>query len=83
MGYGGPQCAQSEDLDYLAHVNTPNLARDMDLIRNLTGYEELDCWGLSPGTLLSATYAAMFPDRVGRIILDGTLKEKSLLMRFI
>lgn len=71
----GPYCGKSEDLAYLGHVNTPNNARDLDLIRNLTGYEEMDCWGLQAGTMLPTTYAAMFPDRVGRIVLDGTLKE--------
>ena len=83
MESSGPPCAQSEDLDYLGHINTPSNARDWDLIRNLTGYEEMDCWGLGLGTMLSTTYAAMFPDHVGRIILDGTLKERSLLMRSI
>ena len=71
LSYPGPFCEKAEDLSYLAHMNTPNIARDLDLIRNLTGYQTMEYWGFSYGTLLGTTYAALFPDRVGRMVLDG------------
>jgi pimeloyl-ACP methyl ester carboxylesterase len=75
MAYPGPFCQTAEDHAYLAHINTPNVARDMDLIRNLTGYQTLDYWGSSYGTLLGTMYAALFPDRVGKIVLDGICNQ--------
>jgi len=68
---GGPSCAIGENTDYLAHMNTPNVVRDMNLIRNLTGYDVFNYWGYSYGTVLGTMYAQMFPERVGRMIIDG------------
>lgn len=68
----GRFCDNFEDKEYLAHVNTPNVARDFDLIRNLTGWETLDFWGFSYGTVLGTMYANIFPHRVGKMVLDGT-----------
>jgi len=67
----GPFCSKAEDQDYLAHVNTPNVARDLDLVRNLTGHATFDYWGFSYGTALGSMYAAMFPDNVGKMVIDG------------
>jgi len=55
------------------HMSTADTARDMDLIRQAVGEDELDYYGISYGTFLGATYAAMFPDRVGRFVVDGVL----------
>ncbi|QES55888.1 proteinase [Streptomyces venezuelae] len=57
----------------LPHVSTADAARDMDLLRALLGDEKLNYVGASYGTLLGATYADLFPDRVGRLVLDGAM----------
>ncbi|MHA7135232.1 alpha/beta hydrolase [Oerskovia turbata] len=59
--------------DRIAHASTANVARDMDLLRQAVGDEKLTYVGYSYGTVLGATYAALFPDKVRAMVLDGTL----------
>ncbi|MFD5862603.1 alpha/beta hydrolase [Streptomyces chartreusis] len=57
----------------LRHVSTAEAARDMDILRSVLGDEKLTYVGASYGTFLGATYAGLFPDRVGRLVLDGAM----------
>ncbi|MFC0847013.1 alpha/beta hydrolase [Streptomyces noboritoensis] len=57
----------------LPHVSTVEAARDMDILRQLLGDEKLYYFGASYGTFLGATYAELFPDRTGRLVLDGAM----------
>ncbi|MCX4981723.1 alpha/beta hydrolase [Streptomyces sp. NBC_00572] len=57
----------------LPHVSTVETARDMDILRAVLGDEKLSYVGASYGTFLGATYAELFPDRVGRLVLDGAM----------
>ena len=59
--------------DLAAHVSTIEAARDMDVLRAALGEPRLDYLGASYGTKLGATYADLFPDRVGRFVLDGAV----------
>ena len=68
----GQGCARKSDPRY-AHVGTADAARDLDLARAVVGDETLTYLGKSYGTMLGATYAELFPDRVGRMVLDGVL----------
>ncbi|MET8627957.1 alpha/beta hydrolase [Kitasatospora sp. NPDC004669] len=57
----------------LGHLSTVEAARDMDVLRALLGDERLNYVGKSYGTFLGATYAGLFPSRVGRVVLDGAM----------
>ena len=59
--------------DLLPHIATPNVARDLDIMRGVLGDKELHYLGKSYGTYIGALYADMYPDRVGRLVLDGAL----------
>ncbi|MCQ9165027.1 alpha/beta hydrolase [Arthrobacter sp. STN4] len=59
--------------DILDHVDTVSSARDMDILRAVVGDAKLNYMGFSYGTKLGATYAGLFPSRVGRFSLDGAL----------
>ncbi len=68
----GRGCA-ADDRQLAAHVSTVEAARDLDVLRSALGQDQLDYLGKSYGTKLGATYAELFPDRVGRFVLDGAL----------
>ncbi|MGX5213719.1 alpha/beta hydrolase [Streptomyces violaceus] len=57
----------------LRHVSTVEAARDMDIVRAALGDKKLNYVGASYGTFLGATYAGLFPDRAGRLVLDGAM----------
>ncbi|MGH3458476.1 alpha/beta hydrolase [Aeromicrobium sp.] len=54
-----------------AHISTEEAARDFDVVRALLGSKTFDWFGASYGTVLGATYATLFPEKVGRMVLDG------------
>ena len=58
---------------WLPNLGTPDVARDLDVIRQALRQPRLHYLGVSYGTYLGATYAAAFPDNVGRMILDSGL----------
>src|SRR5690606_16394108 len=68
----GQACAENTGR-LLGTVDTQSAARDMDMLRAALGDDELHYLGFSYGTQLGATYAGLFPDRAGRLVLDGAL----------
>ncbi|MET9393316.1 alpha/beta hydrolase [Streptomyces sp. NPDC006624] len=59
--------------ELLRHVSTVEAARDMDIVRAALGDGKLNFVGASYGTFLGATYAGLFPERTGRLVLDGAM----------
>lgn len=68
----GQACAENTG-PLLGNVDTESAARDMDMLRGALGDDKLNYLGFSYGTQLGATYAGLFPDRAGRLVLDGAV----------
>ncbi|HEV7742715.1 MAG TPA: alpha/beta hydrolase [Pseudolysinimonas sp.] len=60
--------------DLLAHIDTTSVARDMDMMRAVLGDKKLNYLGYSFGTYIGTVYAELFPDKVGRMVLDGAVQ---------
>lgn len=69
----GAGCPEHSPGDLAAHVTTVEAARDMDVLRAVLGEEDLRYFGASYGTKLGATYASLFPERSGHLVLDGAV----------
>ncbi|WP_314177968.1 alpha/beta hydrolase [Streptomyces winkii] len=65
-----------ETVKGLRYITTQQTIRDVDLIRAVLGYEEISWVGYSAGTAMGAYYAAAFPNRVGRFVLDSVVDPK-------
>ena len=65
-------CATNSPETY-KFLDTVSATRDIDILRALLGDEKLNWLGKSYGTFLGATYADLFPERVGRMLLDGAI----------
>jgi len=66
------QCAEQTG-PVLGHIDTVSAAKDLDVLRAVVNDSKLNYLGYSYGTFLGSTYASLFPDNVGRMVLDGAL----------
>ena len=71
-GRGTRQCARNGG-PLLEHMATADVARDLDLLRQAVGDEQLTYLGFSYGTHIGTVYANLFPDRVRALTLDGVI----------
>ncbi|HYZ07117.1 MAG TPA: alpha/beta hydrolase [Pseudonocardiaceae bacterium] len=70
-------CAARNDAALLSQLATDDVARDMDLLRAALGEQQISYFGVSYGTLLGATYATLFPERVQHMVLDSPVHPTS------
>jgi len=68
----GPDCLRRSGA-LLRHVSSADTARDLNVLRRAVGDAKLTYLGFSYGTVIGATYANLFPDKVRAMVLDGTL----------
>jgi pimeloyl-ACP methyl ester carboxylesterase len=66
------QCA-AQTGPSLGHIDTVSAAKDLDILRAVVNDSKLNYLGYSYGTFLGSTYASLFPNNVGRMVLDGAL----------
>lgn len=65
--------------EVLEFVDTLTAVRDLELLRATVGDDVLNYVGYSYGTALGAIYVDEYPDRVGRVVLDGVVDRESTL----
>lgn len=57
----------------LEHISTVDTVHDLDLLRQLVGDQRLNFFGYSYGTRIGATYAEIFGEHTGRLVLDAAV----------
>ncbi|KAF8599714.1 alpha/beta-hydrolase [Ceratobasidium sp. AG-I] len=70
-------CAKNGNHEMLESVGTASVVQDMIRIVEALGEDGLNYWGYSYGTILGSTFAAMKPDLVKRMVLDGVSNAES------
>lgn len=63
------------------HVGSDDTVRDLDILREALGDSTLNLLGYSYGTYLGTRYAELFPERVGRFVLDGAVDPSLDIMQ--
>lgn len=70
--YFAAQCALKTG-PKIGHYGSLEAAKDMNLLRQLLNEPKLNYLGKSYGTFLGTLYAALFPQYVGKFVLDGAI----------
>ena len=60
----------------IRHLSTAEVARDMDRIRQALGVDRISFYGFSYGTYLGEVFATLFPQHLGRMVLDSNVDPR-------
>lgn len=73
------QCSQrlQEDGIVFSDFNSYQNARDIEALRLALGYEQINLYGVSYGSLLAQHYMRLFPDSLRSVILDGVVAPQN------
>jgi pimeloyl-ACP methyl ester carboxylesterase len=66
-------CIKASEDNVALFADTQSSARDLDLMRSLTGNEKLNYHGMSWGTTLGENYLNIFPSKGGNMVLDSPM----------
>ena len=67
------RCLNRNGAAFLENVGTASAARDMDLVRQALGDDQINYLGYSYGTQLGTAYVERFADHVRAMVLDGAI----------
>jgi pimeloyl-ACP methyl ester carboxylesterase len=62
----------------LDHLTTLDTVKDMESIRKALGRKKINYYGFSYGTYLGQVYGTKYPDRLRRVIFDGTVDPRDV-----
>lgn len=74
----GEACAEQTG-DLIGHVATSDTVADLDMLREIVGDPKLNYLGFSYGTYIGARYADAYPEKVGRLVLDGAMDPSATM----
>lgn len=67
------KCADAAHSKLFAHLTTEETAQDLESFRKALGVEQFSIFAISHSTYLATVYATLYPERVDRLVLDGTV----------
>jgi pimeloyl-ACP methyl ester carboxylesterase len=67
------RCLNRNGSAFLENIGTASVARDMDVVRQALGDDQINYLGFSYGTQLGTAYVERFADHVRAMVLDGDI----------